>query len=336
MPYTPATERTIYFIGATTGQSSIMKVFPRWAEALKLNASIKGIDFVPDDDPARYREAVRFIKDDPLSLGALVTTHKVNLLKASRDLFDELDPYAQTLCEISSISKRGARLCGHALDPITVGKALEGIVEEGYWRGAGRELLILGAGGSSMALTLCLHTKAEAGGDVPARVVVTAVDESGLAAIREVHGRVGLAFPIDYAVTPEPAAADQLLAKLPEGSMVVNATGLGKDRPGSPITDAAIFPRNGVAWEFNYRGELVFLEQAKAAQARAPLRVVDGWLYFIHGWTRVIAQVFDIEVPDSGPSFELLSRIALDATKGPDTGLRASGLAAACRDRGDS
>ena len=98
--------------------------------------------------------------------------------------------------------------------------------------------------------------------------------------------------------------------------MVVNATGLGKDRPGSPITDAAIFPRNGVAWEFNYRGDLVFLEQATAAKARAPLRVVDGWLYFIHGWTRVIAQVFDIEIPDSGPSFELLSRIARDATKG--------------------
>ena len=315
MSYTPATERTIYFIGTTTGQSSIMKVFPRWAEALKLNASIRGIDFVPNDDPARYREAVRFIKDDPLSLGALITTHKVNLLRASRDLFDELDPYAQTLGEISGISKRGARLCGHAMDPITVSKALEKIVDEGYWRGTGGELLILGAGGSSMALTLCLHTKAKEGGDVPARVTVTAVDAMELDDIREVHHRIGLGIPIDYILTPEPTAADHLLAKLPEGSMVVNATGLGKDRPGSPITDAAIFPRNGVAWEFNYRGDLVFLEQAKAANARAPLRVADGWLYFIHGWTRVIAQVFDIEIPDSGPSFELLSRIARDAAK---------------------
>jgi shikimate 5-dehydrogenase len=119
MSYIPATERTIYFIGTTTGQSSIMKVFPRWAEALKLNAVIKGIDFVPDEGAPRYREAVRFIKGDPLSLGALVTTHKVNLLKASRDLFDELDPCAETLGEISSISKRHGRLCGHAKDPIT-------------------------------------------------------------------------------------------------------------------------------------------------------------------------------------------------------------------------
>jgi shikimate 5-dehydrogenase len=123
---------------------AIMKVFPRWAAALKLNAVIKGIDFVPDQGAPRYREAVRFIKGDPLSLGALVTTHKVNLLKASRDLFDELDPYAKTLGEISSISKRHGRLCGHAKDPITVGRALEAIVDEGYWCRTGGELLNLG------------------------------------------------------------------------------------------------------------------------------------------------------------------------------------------------
>jgi shikimate 5-dehydrogenase len=46
--YVKATRPTIYFIGVTTGKSSIMKVFPKWAEALQLkNAVIKGIDFRP-------------------------------------------------------------------------------------------------------------------------------------------------------------------------------------------------------------------------------------------------------------------------------------------------
>ena len=85
--YVPAQVPTMYFIGVTTGQSSIMKVFPAWARALAIDAAIKGFDFVPDDEPERYREAVAFIKNDPMSLGALVTTHKMNLLKASRDLF---------------------------------------------------------------------------------------------------------------------------------------------------------------------------------------------------------------------------------------------------------
>ena len=35
--YKPATQPTIYFIGVTTTQSSIMKVFPEWAKALMEN-----------------------------------------------------------------------------------------------------------------------------------------------------------------------------------------------------------------------------------------------------------------------------------------------------------
>jgi shikimate 5-dehydrogenase len=39
--YPPATKPTIYFIGMTTGKSSIMKVFPRWAEHLNLGEVVK-------------------------------------------------------------------------------------------------------------------------------------------------------------------------------------------------------------------------------------------------------------------------------------------------------
>ncbi|MEN6364098.1 MAG: shikimate dehydrogenase, partial [Rectinema sp.] len=93
-------------------------------------------------------------------------------------------------------------------------------------------------------------------------------------------------------------------------SLVVNATGLGKDAPGSPLTDAVSFPEGGLAWEFNYRGELVFLNQARAAAKSRGLYVEDGWVYFIHGWTRVIAEVFGVEIPTSGPGFDKLSEIA--------------------------
>ena len=313
MTYRPAQAPTLYFIGVTTRQSSIMKVFPRWADALSLGATIQGIDFLPDDDPLHYRQAVSFIKSDPLSLGALVTTHKLNLFKAARDLFDEVDPLAQTLGEVSCISKRAAGLIGHAKDPISVGCALDSIVGVDYWRRTGGELLVLGAGGASMALTLCLHNRAGDGLDAPQRITVTAIDERGLHDIRETHERIGFRIPVAYVATPAPADADRLMARLPAGSMVVNATGLGKDRPGSPLTDAALFPRDGIAWDFNYRGDLLFLRQARAAEAARRLRVKDGWVYFIHGWTRVIAEVFAIDIPASGPEFERLSRIARDA-----------------------
>ncbi|MEA4897145.1 MAG: shikimate dehydrogenase, partial [Christensenellaceae bacterium] len=82
---------TMYFIGVTTGQSSIMRVFPKWAEALGLDARIVGIDIAIHAPAEDYRAVVSFIKGDPLSLGALVTTHKIDLYAACRDMFDYLD-----------------------------------------------------------------------------------------------------------------------------------------------------------------------------------------------------------------------------------------------------
>ena len=106
-----ANKPTFYFIGVTTGQSSIMRVFPEWADFLGLgDCTLQGVDFRPHDVPDSYRKAVQFIKEDPLSLGALVTTHKIDFLSASRDLFDELDYYAQLIGEISCISKHEGKV----------------------------------------------------------------------------------------------------------------------------------------------------------------------------------------------------------------------------------
>src|SRR5690606_41994251 len=53
---------------------------------------------------------------------------------------------------------------------------------------------------------------------------------------------------------PGPDATRRALAEAPAGSLVVNASGLGKDRPGSPLPDDAVLPEGAFAWEFNYRG----------------------------------------------------------------------------------
>src|SRR5688572_7384644 len=88
-PFHPASKPTMYFIGVTTRQSSINAVFPRWAQRLDLgDCELRGIDFALHAQPQRYRAAVQFIKRDPLSLGALVTTHKIDLYTACADQFD--------------------------------------------------------------------------------------------------------------------------------------------------------------------------------------------------------------------------------------------------------
>lgn len=308
--YTPADKPTMYFIGVTTAKSSIMRVFPEWARYLKLgDCQLKGIDFKPHDEPALYREAVDFIKHDPLSLGALVTTHKIDLLKACRDQFDELDEFADFMGEVSSISKRGTRLAGHAKDPITSGLALEAFLPRDHWRRTGAEAFVLGAGGSAIAITWYLM-RPEHGANRPSRILVANRSTPRLEEMRHIHQQFGATVPIEYLHTPSPTMSDAIMERLKPGSLVINATGLGKDAPGTPLTDAARFPQDGIVWEFNYRGDLLFLRQARAQQQARHLQVEDGWIYFVHGWTRVVAEVFHVKIPTSGPVFDELSRIA--------------------------
>jgi len=308
--YVKAEQPTFYFIGVTTGKSSIMKVFPEWAKYLALeDVVIKGIDFKPHDDPDAYREAVDFIKNDPLSKGALVTTHKIDLLTACRDYFEELDPYAELMGEISCISKRNGKLIGHAKDPITSGLSIEAFLPSGYWAETGAAALLLGAGGSSIAISAYLMQDSH-GDNRPSKIVVTNRSQPRLDEIRHIHQQLASPIPTEYFLTPKPEDNDAAVKDLPPGSLVINATGLGKDAPGSPLTDHVEFPEKGVVWELNYRGDLVFLDQANAQQEARQLQVEDGWVYFIYGWTRVMAEVFDIDIPVSGTQFEQLSEIA--------------------------
>jgi shikimate 5-dehydrogenase len=128
--------------------------------------------------------------------------------------------------------------------------------------------------------------------------------------IREIHESLGSDIPIEYRLVEKVQDNDDILASLAAGSIVINATGLGKDSPGSPLSDAAHFPKNAIIWELNYRGDLVFLDQAKGAKEAQGLQIEDGWTYFIHGWTQVIAEVFSIEIPVDGDRFEAISKIA--------------------------
>jgi shikimate 5-dehydrogenase len=286
---------TIYFIGVTTTQSSIMKVFPTWSDILGLGAEIAGYDAPIHAPPEAYQAIVRHIKEGPLSMGALVTTHKIDLLDASRDLFDYLDPYAQLCGEISCISKREGRLEGYAKDPITSGLAWEAFVKPGHWGRTAGQVLCIGAGGSAVAISVYLAGLPDPA-DRPQRFIFVQRSAPRLDRLRAIHAKLGTDIGFEYILNEDPVRTDQIMATLPPGSMVINATGMGKDRPGSPITDNGLFPENGLVWELNYRGELDFLRQAQRQARSRNLTVEDGWVYFLHGWSEVIAEVFHLEL----------------------------------------
>jgi shikimate dehydrogenase len=162
-------------------------------------------------------------------------------------------------------------------------------------------VLCLGAGGSAIAITLDL-LKLPAG---PARITVVNRSPARLEAMQAIHEKLNARTKVDYAENSDPLVNDGLVRKLPPGSLVINATGMGKDTPGSPITDGAEFPEGGLVWELNYRGDLQFLHQALLQKESRRLQVHDGWRYFIHGWACVIEEVFHLSLQE-----EQLSRLA--------------------------
>ena len=303
------TGRRFRFVGVTTGGSSIMRIFPRWREALGLGSDVEvaGLDIPVGAGAERYRAAVEELRDDPATVGALVTTHKIGVYEAARDLFDELDELAGLCGEVSCIAKRNGRLGGWAKDPIACGRSLERLLGGRHFRDGGGEVLCMGAGGSGTAIALYLAAR-RPGGDRPTRIVVTDSDPARLERLEATLRRAGAPASVELVHAAGPEVHDRLLAELRPRSLVVNATGMGKDLPGSPLGPGALFPEEAVAWELNYRGELDFLRQARAQAAARRLRPEDGWTYFIHGWTSVIEEVF--ERPIQGDELE---RLAMEA-----------------------
>jgi len=280
--------RRMRFVGVSTASSSIMKVFPLWSDILGLDAELVGLDIPLDAPPASYREAVATLQRDPACVGALVTTHKIALFDAARDMFDEVDEFAASVGEISSIALREGRTLGAAKDPLTAGLSLEEVLDDDHFAGSA-EVLCLGAGGAGTAIGWYLGQRT----DAPARMTFVDVEPERLRHLREVLTAHAPQVEL-RTLTAADADVTADLAALPPRSLVVNATGLGKDRPGSPLPPTAAFPAKSVVWELNYRGPLEFLAQARAQQEERDLTVVDGWRYFIHGWSQVVAEVFDL------------------------------------------
>ena len=315
----PAAAPTLYFFGVTTTKSSIMKVFPAWAkqprsrgrrhQGRRFSASRAG------RNPIGRRLA--FLKNDPQSLGALVTTHKIDLYQACRDLFDEVDPHAllHGRDELPFEAGRQARLPRQGSDLLR--SRARRLPARAPFRTHGR--------GGVLDGRRRLDHRADVAFDADARAAPTGRRASSSPNRERGAARGDPAHPCGARLrrsgssmsSPRTrATTTRRLRRFAPGSLVVNATGLGKDAPGSPLTDAARFPERAIAWDLNYRGDLVFLDQARAQAKRRALQVEDGWTYFLHGWTQVIAEVFHIRIPVRGPEFEALSEIAQTARQG--------------------
>jgi shikimate 5-dehydrogenase len=283
-----------YVIGINPSKSAIMNIFPLWMKVLERpEVIIESVDLLNNDSPEYYNFVIDQIKKDPLSLGAMVTTNKISLYNATRDKFDYLDPDALSRGEVASITKNEGKLVGHDIDQMSAGLSLEEILEPGYFERTSGEVLCFGVGGSGMAIALHLINKNNKA-DRPRRYIFSNRSQWRLNQAKEMVDKENTDILFEYISNNDMEINDHLMETMPSYSIVINATGMGKDIPGSPISWSSRFPHNGIAWDVNYRGSLDFLHQAEAQIKSRKLKVEDGWQYFLHGWTQVIAKALNI------------------------------------------
>jgi shikimate 5-dehydrogenase len=286
-----AGEPLILFIGVSTSGSVAHAAFGRWAAELGQPWVLRGVDLPADAPPDAFRRLVSVMRGNPAVRGAVVTAHKLRLYRAcGRDLARR-DWLTGVTHEINALVATEV-LAGYARDAVSLARILPGLIRSTGAAGPGDlHVLCLGAGGAATALLLALHLDTDperdgaAGGrpraDPPGSVTFTDVGPRALADLRSVADRAGIGTSrLSFIRVRDPADSDALVADLPSPALVINATGLGKDAPGSPVTGRVRFGPGTLAWDLNYRGDLAFLRQAAASGATA----VDGWDYFVAGW----------------------------------------------------
>jgi shikimate 5-dehydrogenase len=271
----------VLFVGVTTASSLIHRAMPAWQPLLPTPCSVRGVDLPLGAGREVYARLLDRIRDDDSVAGAVITTHKLGVYEAGLLRFEWLDPLAVACEEVNAIRRTAAGLHGWARDPVSVGRVVEHV-----WPGGDGQVVCLGAGGTARALARYL-------GVARPRVRFECADvDTG--AVQRLTGLAG--WPVTGYTGSGPW--DHLVGTAQPGSLIVNATGLGKDRPGSPTTGRVRFPPRATVWDLNYRGGLEFLRQARCQAVGSGLRVHDGWRLFCHGWAAALSVILDL--PDDG------------------------------------
>jgi shikimate 5-dehydrogenase len=172
------------------------------------------------------------LRTDRCVVGGLVTSHKLSVFRDCRSSFDAgLDPVSLQLEEVSGIHKTAGGMGGWAADPPAMAAALGRMgLSARYWaQHTGAEVVCFGCGGAATALAMAIYGGG-ATGALP-RMRVTDVDPERLTDLERkcrqfLPRTAGL---VTFHRADEAGADGWPGAPPPPHSLIVNATGMGKD-----------------------------------------------------------------------------------------------------------
>jgi shikimate dehydrogenase len=288
----------VAFLGVTTRASSVHLSFPGWSRCLDHELALEAIDLPLRSPAIDYRRFVERLRSRENSLvGALITSHKTSVFDAAGDLFHRITPAASVLQEVGMVYWRGSELVADANDALSTKAVSERLLLRNRgWQTGLKRAVVLGAGGAGSALVHTLATQEALG---CTGIAVTEADYGRAKVFREQVNRWDALVPV---TVYSDRAADSIVQDAGQGALIVNATGLGKDTPGCPVSPNIVFPLRATIWEFNYRftnqEKENFWELAKGQQESQSLVLEDGWDYFVWGWLGVMSNIVGLSPYD--------------------------------------
>lgn len=284
----------VYFLGIRTEGSLALRAFPKWMTRFASNCTIKPVDMRKSSSPEDYLTFVRSVRDDPQCVGAQITSHKMDIFGAAWRHIDHRSQDVENLEEIGGLVSGAGELSAISPDAMALGTELSLVVGR-----QSRALIVLGGGGAGRSIALSAAKIPQ----VPS-ITITELNEDRLSGLDEWKRRLSLEDRCSEVTIRPGADNEDVVSSASTGTVVVNATGLGKDAPGSPISEGTRLPEDGVVWDLNYRGELKFLEHARR-QAEQGLVLRDGFSFFLRNWTCFLEAALDRKLSDSEwPAFQ--------------------------------
>lgn len=283
----------IAFIGLSTAGSAVNRLFPGWAGLLARDIELRGIDLPPRPSRQEVRSLLVRLMADTRVAGAVVTGHKTAIYEHAADLLSGISLDAALLREASVLVRDGKGLRGTVVEPRSIAQTIDDLSVANPLVSPGSDVVLFGAGGAGLSLLVCLARRAaERFWDI-GRVMVIDTDRARLERAVEVATSCDPTMHMIAVVSSGELTLGDLVP-LTSGTLFVNATGLGKDRPGSPVRLPVDWPADSKVWDFNYRGDLSFLDEAAKAIDRGVL-AYNGWRLFTNGWAESLAEILGAE-----------------------------------------
>ena len=266
----------VLFLGRDTTGTLAAKSFPAWMRLFDADCELVCINMSPDSGDQEYVSLLARVRDLKGCAGMMVTSHKVRLYQAAHTSFDRSSSDVELLEEVGGVVVSDKRVV--AVSPDAAGFRDE--FRQHVNTTSAVDIIVLGGGGASRAIALVASALPNV-----RRIAVTEIDSRRRSELQRWVAWLrirGVNKPIDIL----PAEANnELTSNAAPGALVVNASGLGKDSAGSPISRKVKFPFGSIVWDLNYRGELTFLDHANDQADKRDLFVMDGFSLFVKNWT---------------------------------------------------